>query len=244
MKTVVLTGCNRGIGKGLMEYFASQGWHVIAIVRKASEEFQQELTRLSEMYQAPLTPVFADLSDKESLTTAVTKVSEMDCAIDVLINNAGINISRPVFYLDYEDVERSFKVNYYAPFFLSKEIGRLMIGQQSGVILNITSVAGLTAQPGGAAYDASKAALNMFTKSLALELAPFGVRVNAVACSVVETDMYKDLKPEVQKKILKRVALKRPSTIKEVADVIDFLASEKASYMTGQIVQVDGGYTL
>ena len=244
MKTVVITGCNRGIGKGLMEHFASQGWHVIAIVRKTSEEFQLQLSRLSEVYHVPLTPVFADLSDKDSLASAVEKVSEMNCAIDVLINNAGINISRPVFYLDYEDVEESFKVNYFAPFFLSKEIGRLMIGQQSGVILNITSVAGLTAQPGGAAYDASKAALNMFTKSLALELAPFGVRVNAVACSVVETDMYKDLKPEVQKKILKRVALKRPSTINEVADVIDFLASEKASYMTGQIVQVDGGYTL
>ena len=228
MKTVVITGCNRGIGKGLMEHFASQGWHVIAIVRKTSEEFQQELSRLSEVYHVPLTPVFADLSDKDSLASAVEKVSEMNCVIDVLINNAGINISRPVFYLDYEDVEKSFKVNYFAPFFLSKEIGRLMIGQQSGVILNITSVAGL----------------NMFTKSLALELAPFGVRVNAVACSVVETDMYKDLKPEVQKKILKRVALKRPSTINEVAGVIDFLASEKASYMTGQIVQVDGGYTL
>lgn len=244
MKTVVITGCNRGLGKGLMERFASEGYNVIAIIRKENHEFNQLVSDLSENKGVTIKQVYTELDNEESIKAALKNISEMGLTIDVLINNAAINISKPAFYMDYKEVEKSFKVNYFAPFLISREIGTMMMHQGYGSIINMTSVAGLGAEPGGAAYDASKAALNAFTKSFAQELAPLGVRMNAVACSVVETDMFTNMKPEIQKKILKKVALKRPSSINEVADTVLFLSSEKASYITGQIIRVDGGYTL
>lgn len=244
MKTIIITGCNRGLGKGLMERYASEGYDIIAMLRKESETFTAEANRISETCHVNIIPVYADLEDKNSLKEALATIAEMELSVDVLINNAAINISKPAFYMEYEDIEKSFKVNYFAPFLLCKEIGTLMMRQGYGNIVNITSVAGLATEPGGAAYNASKASLNTFTKSFAQELAPFGVRVNAVACSVVETDMFAALKPEVQKKILKRVAMKRPSSMEEVANAIFFITSDKASFITGQVISVDGGYAI
>lgn len=244
MKTIVITGCTRGIGKGLMERYASEGYDVIALIRKESETFTEEAKRISETYHVTITPVYTEMENESSLKKALAVIEKMECSVDILINNAAVNISKPAFYMEYEDVERSFKVNYFAPFLISKEIGAMMMRQGWGNIVNITSVAGLTPEPGGAAYDASKAALNAFTKSFAQELAPFGVRVNAVACSVVETDMFAGLKTDVQRKILKRIAMKRPSTIEEVANTILFITSVQASYITGQIICVDGGYAI
>ena len=146
--------------------------------------------------------------------------------------------------MEYEDVDKSFKINYLAPFYISKRISNLMARQGNGVILNITSVASITSEPGGAAYDASKAALNQFTKSLAQELAPFNIRVNAVACSVIETDMFNQMDAKVQKKILKRIAFKRAANLKEIYSVLHFLASDNSSYVTGQIIRVDGGFLI
>lgn len=119
-----------------------------------------------------------------------------------------------------------------------------MARQGNGVILNITSVASITSEPGGAAYDASKAALNQFTKSLAQELAPFIIRVNAVACSVIETDMFNLMDAKVQKKILKRIAFKRAANPNEIYSALHFLASDDSSYVTGQIIRVDGGFLI
>jgi len=244
MKTVLITGCNRGLGKGIMERFASEGYNIIALIRKENEEFSKLINALIEKYGITITPVYAQLDCIDSLMTAINSIVAMEQPIDVLINNAAINICKPAFYMGYEEVEKSFKINYFAPFLLCREVGALMMRQGSGSIVNISSVAGLVTEAGGAAYDASKAALNTFTKSFAQEVAPLGVRVNAVACSVVLTDMFNALKPEVQKKTLKKVAMRRPSEIDEIANTILFLTSEKASYITGQIIRVDGGYTI
>lgn len=244
MKTVLITGCNRGLGKGLMERFATEGYNIVALIRKENEEFNRMSAELSGKYGITIKAIYAELDNEKSLNSAINSIIAMEQTIDVLINNAAVNICKPAFYMDYADVEKSFKINYFAPFLLCREIGSLMMRQGSGCIINISSVAGLATEPGGAAYDASKAALNSFTKSFAQEVAPLGVRVNAVACSVVSTDMFNDMKPDVQKKILKKVAMKRPSEIDEVANTILFLTSEKASYITGQIIRVDGGYAI
>ena len=241
MKTAIITGCNRGLGKALMEAYSANGYDIIAIVRNISEEFKEAIGSL-QANGATIIPISAELSDKESLQTAINKIVEMDRPIDLLINNAAMNVSKPAFFMSYEEVENSFKINYLAPFLLMKEVCGLMTRQGYGNIINISSVAGIATEPAGAAYDASKAALNSLTKSLAQEVAAMGIRVNAIACSVVATDMYNNMKPDVQKKILKRVAMKRPADFNEITDTALFLSSEKASYITGQIIRVDGGY--
>jgi len=243
MKTAIITGCNRGLGKALMEDFALNGYEVIAMVRTISNDFQNTLKELRDK-GANIVPVCAELSDKDSLQKAINEITDMNKPIDVLVNSAGVNISKPIFFMSYEDVENSLKINYLAPFFLTKEICNLMIRQGFGSIINISSVAGLSTEPAGAAYDASKAALNSFTKSVAQEVASFGIRVNAIACSVIATDMFNNMKPDIQKKILKRVAMKRPADLREISDTALFLSSDKASYITGQIIRVDGGYKI
>ncbi len=242
MKTAIITGCNRGLGKAFMESYASNGYDIIAIVRTTSPEFEKTILDLQEKNGITITRVYSELSEKESLKKALNEIVSMKRPIDVLINNAAYNVSKPIFFMDYDEVEKSFKVNYLAPFLIIKEVCGLMTRQGYGNIINISSVAGIATEPGGSAYDASKAALNSLTKSLAQEVASMGIRVNAIACSVVATDMYNNMKSDVQKKILKRVAMKRPAEFKEITDMALFLSSDKASYITGQIIRVDGGY--
>lgn len=244
MKTAIITGCNRGLGFSLLEHFCIEGYDIIALVRNDSPSFLQVIQDLSKLYGVCITPIKVNLANPSSLSDAAQAISAMEKSIDVLINNAAVNISKPVFYLAYEELLHSFQVNYFAPVMLCKEIGALMMRQGNGSIINISSVAGFSIEPGGAAYDASKAALNTFTQSFAQEIAPFGIRINAIACSVIATDMFNEMKPEVQKKILKRIGMKRPSELDEVAQAVLFLASEKASYITGHILRVDGGYAL
>ena len=244
MKTAIITGCNRGLGKAFMEAYASNGYDIIAIVRTSSPEFEEAILDLQEKSGITIIPIYAELSEKDSLQKALNEIVSMDRPIDVLINNAAYNVSKPIFFMDYNEVEKSFKVNYLAPFLLMKEVCGLMTRQGYGNVINISSVAGIATEPAGSAYDASKAALNSLTKSLAQEVAAMGIRVNAIACSVVATDMYNNMKPDVQKKILKRVAMKRPAEFKEITDMALFLSSEKASYITGQIIRVDGGYKI
>lgn len=244
MKTAIITGCNRGLGKAFMEAYAANGYDIIAIVRSVSSDFEDTVKELQTKTGSSIIPICAELSDRESLQKALNEVVAMERPIDVLINNAAYHVSKPIFFMDYEEVEKSFKVNYLAPFLLMKEVCGLMTRQGYGNIINITSVAGVATEPAGSAYDASKAALNQLTKSLAQEVAAMGTRVNAIACSVVATDMYNNMKPDVQKKILKRVAMKRPAEFREITDMALFLSSEKASYVTGQIIRVDGGYNV
>ena len=240
-KTALITGCNRGLGKALMKAFAADGYDIIAVVRNINSEFEETIKTLQQQ-GTEVFPVCAELTDKKDLQKAIQAIIAIDRPVDVLINNAGVNVSKPIFFTEYDEVEKCLQVNYLAPFFLTKEIGNLMIRQGYGNILNITSVTSLVTMPAGSAYNASKAALNYLTMSGAQELAQFGIRVNAIACGVINSDMFAELKPDVQKKNLKRVALKRTAEYEEITNMALFLCSDKSSYTTGQIIRVDGGY--
>ena len=240
-KTVLITGCNRGLGKAFMNAFAADGYDIIALVRNMSSDFEETIKALRQQ-GTDVFPVFVELTDRMALQNKLHDIIAMERPIDVLINNAGINVCKPIFFMEYEEIEKSFQVNYFAPFLLMKEISSLMVRQGYGNIINISSVTSLETMPAGAAYNASKAALNYLTMSSAQELAQFGVRVNAIACGVINSDMFAELKPEVQKKNLKRVAVKRTAEYNEITNTALFLCSDKASYITGQVIRVDGGY--
>jgi 3-oxoacyl-[acyl-carrier protein] reductase len=241
MRNVVLTGCNRGLGLVLLEIFAKNKYNVFACSRKENRDFLDICRRIAHAEGVTIHPIYFEMTDKEQIIKGMNEIASYDAGIDVLINNAAINIIKPQFLTEYEEVEHSFKVNYFAPVLITKHISGLMMQQNQGCIVNVTSVGSLGRQPGGVCYDASKAALNQFTVSIAQELAPFNIRVNAVAPGPIKTDMFLNMKEGVQKKLEQSTALKRPATPEEIAKVIMFLVSEDASYVTGQIIRVDGG---
>jgi len=243
MKTVVITGCNRGLGKKLLISFAEKGYNIIAIIRKAYPDFISYVESLKQENDVDVKILYADFRDENSLNGVLDEIEQMNVTIDVLINNAGINNStRPIFNTEYSDVEDCFRVNYFAPFLITKRIASLMIHQSNGSIINISSTVSINTDMAESCYGASKAALNLFTKSVAQELAPFNVRMNAVACGVMNTDMFNTFDDKVKKKVTKRIGLKRPAELAEIAAMVLFLASDESQYITGSIIPVDGGF--
>lgn len=241
MKTALITGCNRGLGKQLLTDFSENGYNVIALIRKQSDDFDRLCEELCEKNGIIITTLYADFTSEKELSEAMAKVEGLQ--VDVLINNAGVNTkAAPIFYMEYKDVLDAFKINYLAPFLITKHISNIMIRQGFGSIVDITSTVSINIEPGESAYGASKAALNLSIQSLAQELAPFGVRINGIACGIMNTGMYQEFDDKLKSKFLKRVALKKPAELSEISEVALFLASEKSSYITGSILKVDGGF--
>ena len=235
MKTAVITGCNRGLGLTLLNKFAENGYNIIACTRKQSDEFSVYCKDAEKRYHITTTQVFFDLEDPVAVERGMETIESMNIPLDVLINNAGINdCVKPLMYLQAEDLEKTFRINYFAPVLIAKSIGGIMIRQGYGNIINISSIC----------YDASKAAMNQFTKSIAQELAPFSIRVNAVACGVMDGGMSAQLGEKALSKLTKASALKRPARLEEIAETVLFLASDKASYISGAILPVDGASIL
>ncbi len=242
MKTAVITGCNKGLGLRLLERFSEEGYNVIALNRRQYGDFDEKCAAIEASCQNRIYKVYADLTEESAIATALQSIADMNIPIDVLVNNAGANVVQHIFNTEYHDLERIFKINYFAPLILTKGIANLMIHEGRGSIINISSTMALHPDSGLSGYGASKAALNYFTESVGQELAPFGVRLNAVACGPMESSMYETLDDKARKKMTKRVALGRIAKLEEVIDVVLFLASEKASYITGSVISVDGGY--
>ena len=241
MATVFITGSNRGLGYMLLKQFASLGYDIVAHSRKKYDSFEEECCTVAKDNGVSIKHVYFELSDKLQMQDSLEKIEQSEVTVDILINNAGINVMKPLMYTEYDDLEESFKVNYFAPVMIAKTICSLMMRQGKGVIINVTSMGSLGHQPGGSIYDASKAALNQFTISAAQELAPLGIRVNGVACGPINTEMFTSMPEKVQSKLVKCTALKRAANPQEIIDTVMFLASEKSTYITGQIFRVDGG---
>ena len=241
MKKILITGCNRGLGKELLEHFASKGWDIIVCNRKQYEDFDQFSETIETRYSINIHTYYAELDNKKSLQECLIKITSEHTTIDALINNAGYYSNGSIFSLEYEDVERCFQVNYLAPFTFCKAVAELMIRQGNGVIINISSILGHTVTKCGSSYGASKAALNYLTQTLAQELASFGIRVNAICCADLESGMFHKLSPKQQKERIQRIAMRRLAKLNEVADAVDFLVSNNASFITGALLRVDGG---
>lgn len=240
-KTALITGCNRGIGKAIAEMFASEGADLICAIRKEDPGFIQETDGWREKYGVGIDFVYFDLTDEAAIRAGLKSVLDMKRPIDILVNNAGVAEFKPFVMTKLDDFKLMMQVNVYAPALISQYVVKNMLKQRKGSIINLSSVSGLDANAGNAAYGASKAAMASLTRTMAKEFAKAGIRVNAIAPGFVETDMNKQVSEGYVDAMLQQIALGRTAQPEEIARVASFLASDDASYITGQVIRIDGG---
>lgn len=237
-KVVIVTGGTRGIGLEIVRTFCESGATVVLFgsreetVLKAVEELKNEGKQVKGY--------FPDLSDYESVQSVIEEVHNLYGHIDVLVNNAGISANKKIEETTSEDFKNIMDLNVNAIFNTSKAVVSFMKENKGGVILNTSSMVSIYGQPSGVGYPTSKFAVNGITKSLARELAPFNIRVNAVAPGVTNTDMVAKLPKEMIEPLIKTIPLGRIGEPKDIANAFLFLASDMASYITGVILSVDG----
>jgi 3-oxoacyl-[acyl-carrier protein] reductase len=235
-KVALVTGASRGIGKAVAQSLSQKGY-LLAIHYRSQEAKAKELAE-----SIPGSKIFqADLGSEESCAQLAKSVKEAFGRIDVLVNNAGMSIDQLITFAKPSDFDEILNVNLKSVFNLTKAVSRFMIKQKSGSIINLTSVVGHTGNGGQSMYAASKGAITAFTKSIAVDLAGFGIRANCVAPGFIRTDMTEALTDEVKEAISMKIPLKRLGAPEEVANCVSFLASTEASYITGSTLHVNGG---
>ena len=240
MACVFITGANRGIGFAILNKFARQHFNIVVSTRKQYPEFEEYCRQLSEKEGIQIDHVYMDLSSKESIAEGLKSFAAMKIVPDVLVNNAGMFHEKLLLMSNIDDIRTVFQINYFSILQITQRIAKMMM-RTGGAIINISSIASLTNQPLGAGYGASKSALNTLTRTLAQELAPFKIRVNAVAPGGIETQMYDSLDENSKKTVIASIAENRLAKPEEVADVVYYLVSNESSYINGQLIRVDGG---
>lgn len=238
---VIITGSNRGIGKAMVETFAASGANIWACARKLTPEHESWLKETAEKNNVFIKPVYFELTDKDAINNGIKSVIDDGLPIDVLVNNAGISTVGLLSMSKVEDIEDIFAVNYFAMLRIIQRVSKRMARQKKGVIINMSSLAGIEPQAGKIAYGSSKAAIILMTQCLAKELGPLGIRVNAIAPGPIETEMIHQYSDDLLKKLASESSLKRLGKPEEIARVALFLASDNASYINGEIIKVDGG---
>ena len=240
-KVAIITGANRGIGKSIVETFAENGATIIACVRTLNSDTESWMKSVEERFNVPVTPVLVDLSDDESVKDLVKKIILISKKVDILVNNAGIASGALFQMTTISELRKVFEINFFSQIVISQGISRVMSRNKSGSIINLASTSAFIADPGTLAYGSSKSAFARATKSMATELGPMGIRVNALAPSVTKTDMFDQMSADARDSLIKSSALKRCAEPQDVANVALFLASDLSLYVTGQVIRVDGG---
>jgi len=236
-KKALVTGAYRGIGKVIADTFIAEGAEVWGVDYRTPEDLQDRVTAAG----GKLHWVTADLSDLKNVEEVIDNTLKEAGGFDILVNNAGITKDNLSFRMSLEEWQRVLDINLSAAFFIARTVGRDMIKKRSGSIINMASVVGIHGNGGQANYSASKAGIIGVTKSLAQETASRGVRVNAIAPGFIATDMTAVLPDAVKEKMLAQVPFKRMGTPKDVAAAVLFFASDDSTYITGQVLPVDGG---
>ena len=239
-KVAMITGATRGIGKQIALTLANEGYNIVLNYRAENDELIQAKNEIESKNVKFLT-VQGDVTNFEDCKQMIESAIKEFGKIDVLINNAGITKDMLLARMKEEDFKQVIDVNLVGTFNMTKNVISYMMKARSGRIINISSVVGIAGNAGQTNYSASKAGIIGFTKSLAKEVASRNILVNAVAPGFIETNMTDVLKQEVKDEISKNIPLKRMGTPQDVANVVKFLASEDSSYITGQVISVDGG---
>lgn len=239
----IVTGCSRGIGKAILEAFARNGANVFACVRQVTEEFEAYAESLAKECSVKIFPMAFDLCDEDGARRAVADIRKRHCPVDVLVNNAGAIPENALFQMTpLANMRNLFEVNFFAQMRLVQYVSRLMQrNKNGGSIIQMASVAGLDGFPGQLEYAGSKAAMVGATRALAREFGRDGIRVNAIAPGIIDTEMGNAMEERLSEDLIGHSALGRKGTPEEVADVAVFLASDLSGYITGQVIRVDGG---
>lgn len=240
-KFALITGARGGIGKSLVEAFARSGYSIIACTRKPDREFDAFVEDISTCHGTSIIQAHFDMIDTESMKVEIKRVLKNVGHIDVLVNNAGIAHGALFSMTRVQDIRDVFNTNLFSHMELTQLVMRSMIRHKSGNIINMSSVAAVNLRAGNSAYGVSKAAVKAWTETLSVELAPFGIRVNAIAPSLTDTNMAKSMEDKAGKEMLAASAMNRLAHPEEIANVAVYLASEQASFINGQTIIVNGG---
>lgn len=241
-KIAVITGCNRGIGKAILEKFSENGANIFACVRKIDDDFLSLIKKIQKENNNEIFPIELDLSNKENVKEAGKKILSYEKDIDILINNAG-SISTSLFQMTSVDKYKElFEINFYSQILFTQTILKSMMKTKRGNIVFISSSSGIDGNEGRSAYVSSKAAIIGQSKVLSRELGRYNIRVNTVAPGLTNTDMMKKNTPDkIINEVVSQISLNRVGEPNEIANVVLFLSSSLSDYITGQVIRVDGG---
>ena len=239
-KTAIVTGGARGIGRAICLALAKAGANVVTCYARSAEACEETI-RMAEEYGVKGMCVKADVSNPEEITALTETVKKEFGTIDILVNNAGITKDNLIMGISEADFDAVIDTNLKGAFLFTKAVSRTMLRQKGGRIINISSIVGVRGNAGQTNYSASKAGLIGLTKSVAKELGAKGVTCNAVAPGFIETDMTASLPETVKEATLATIPMKRLGQAEDVANLVAFLASDEAAYITGQVICVDGG---
>ncbi|MBQ2834925.1 MAG: 3-oxoacyl-ACP reductase FabG [Clostridia bacterium] len=239
-KVAIITGGSRGIGFATADKFLQEG-AVVILTASTMDSANKAVAQLKEKHpNATLAGISPDLSSLESVRQAFREATSVYGCVDILVNNAGMSESTPFMEYTEETFDKVMDLNVKGVFNATRAAAECMVARGSGVILSTSSMVSISGQPSGFAYPASKFAVNGLTVSLARELGPKGIRVNAVAPGITETDMMKAVPKEVIDPLIARIPMRRLGQPEDIANAFAFLASDEASYITGVILSVDG----
>lgn len=242
-KCAVVTGATRGIGRAIAKKYAKLGANIVINYRNSDEEAKKLEEELRELGVEVLV-VKADISDFEEAQNLINLAKETFGTVDILVNNAGITKDGLVMRMKEEDFDSVIEVNLKGVFNCLRAVSPIMIRQKSGKIINMSSVVGIIGNSGQINYCAAKAGVIGMTKSLAREIGGRGINVNAIAPGFIQTDMTNKLSDKNKEMILGNIPLKRLGNVEDIAEVAAFLASDASSYITGQVISVDGGMAI
>lgn len=241
-KNALVTGTNRGIGKAILETFAYNGINILAHARRETPEFISFIRSVEKKYNIKVIPVYFDITDHEVMKTVLKDLIKSRINIDILVNNAAVPHGGFFQMTPIRKIREIYEINLFSQMEITQIVLKSMMKQKSGSIVNIASIAGLDSKPGNSAYGSSKAAMISWTRILAVECASYGIRVNAIAPGLIETNMAENMEEGAREEVINNSSMKRLGKPEEIANAVLFLASDESSFVNGQVIRVDGGH--